>query len=155
MINQRKHQKNFLKLKLQRRLTYKKQENKVCKNQWPLIKSNFIVKSLGFGILDKKKIEVCRVILRRAISTKDTRNLPETKIHINAHMNRVFTKKSSNQRMGKGKGSIKGRFSTVYPGKVLFELKIGTPEKLLPAFKALKDRLPFKIFLASHDNGYY
>ena len=115
----------------------------------------FVVKSLGFGIINVKKIEVCRVFLRRAISTKDSRDIPETKVFINTHMNRVFTKKSSNQRMGKGKGQVKGRFSTVYPGKVLFQLKIGEIEKVLPAFKAVKDRLPFKVGLFHRDFSWF
>ena len=64
-------------------------------------------------------------------------------------MNRVFTKKSSNQRMGKGKGAVKGRFSTVFPGKVLFQLKKGAFDKVKRAFIQVKHRMPFKIFLLS------
>ena len=66
---------------------------------------------------------------------------------MNIPMNRVFTKKSSNQRMGKGKGSVKGRFSTIFPGKVLFQLKKGKIDKVSKAFNQVKHRLPFKILL--------
>lgn len=136
-----------LRKKPQKKLTYSFQKNKIFKNQWPLKRSKIIVKSLGYGDLDSKKIEMCRVILRRAISTKGVRKSALTKILINSPMNRVFTKKSSNQRMGKGKGQVKGRFSTVYPGKILFEMKVGKKNSLFSAKKILNDRLPFNIFL--------
>ena len=135
-----------LKKKLQKRLTFFIQKNKVFKNQWSFKKSKIIVKSAGYGFLNSKKIEMCRIMLRQAISTKKMRKSALTKILINSHMNRVFTKKSSNQRMGKGKGQVKGRFSTVFPGKILFETKVGKKKPLLSAIKILNDRLPFKIF---------
>ena len=91
--------------------------------------------------------------MRRALfkgkPSKEERKQKETRVWINAPMNRVFTKKSSNQRMGKGKGSVKGRFSTVFPGKVLFQLRKGKIAKVAKAFNQVKHRLPFKIALVS------
>ena len=62
-------------------------------------------------------------------------------------MNRVFTKKSSNQRMGKGKGAVKGRFCTVFPGKILFQLRKGAFHRVREAFAQVNSRMPFKLFL--------
>ena len=47
--------------------------------------------------------------------------------------------------MGKGKGSVKGRFSTVFPGKILFEMKVGKKPELKKAVKWLSDRLSFRV----------
>ena len=145
MKGKQKTLKLSLRKKPHRQLTHSIQKTKLFKNQWPFRKSTFFIKSEGFGKLDLKKIEVCRVILRRAISTEKTRKSSLTKILINSPLNRVFTKKSSNQRMGKGKGSVKGRFSTVFPGKILFEMKVGKKPELKKAVKWLSDRLSFRV----------
>lgn len=121
MKNKQKTLKLSLRKKPHRQLTHSIQKTKLFKNQWPFRKSTFFIKSEGFGKLDLKKIEVCRVILRRAISTEKTRKSSLTKILINSPLNRVFTKKSSNQRMGKGKGLLKEDFQLFF--RVKFFLK--------------------------------
>lgn len=134
-----------LRKKPQRRLTYRIQCNKLFKNQWPIRKSRFFIKSLGYGILDTKKIEVCRILLRKIAAKNIDRKSKFTKILINTSFNRVFTKKSSNQRMGKGKGNVKGRFSTVYPGKILFEMKKGDFHLYQNVAKLLSNKLAFEV----------
>ena len=134
-----------LRKKPQRKLTYRIQCNKLFKNQWPIRKSRYFIKSLGYGILDTKKIEVCRILLRKIAAKNIDRKSKFTKILLNTGLNRVFTKKSSNQRMGKGKGSVKGRFSTVYPGKILFEMKKGDFGSYKNVAKLLSNKLPFEV----------
>ena len=137
--------KQTLKKKLQRKLTYRHQSNKIFKNQWPIRRSRFFIKSLGYGTLDTKKIEVARILLRKVAAKDLERTSKFTKILLNTSLNRVFTKKSSNQRMGKGKGNVKGRFSTVYPGKVLFEMRRGDAPAYDKVAKLLSNKLSFKV----------
>ena len=47
--------------------------------------------------------------------------------------------------MGKGKGSVKGRFSTVYPGKILFEMRKGDFYLYQNIAKLLSNKLSFKV----------
>lgn len=140
-----------LRKKVQRKLTWKNQNNKLFKNIRPTWDYPYVIKARTSGILSAKKIEVARVLLRRALFKKkpsqEERKKKETKVWKNAPMNRVFTKKSSNQRMGKGKGAVKGRFSAVFPGKVLFQLKKGAFHQVKKAFIQVKNRMPFKTFL--------
>lgn len=140
-----------LRRKVQRRLTWKTQNNKLFKNIRPNWNYPYVIKARTSGILSAKKIEVARVLLRRAIFKKkpsrEERKKKETKVWKNVPMNRVFTKKSSNQRMGKGKGAVKGRFCTVFPGKILFQLRKGAFHRVREAFAQVNSRMPFKLFL--------
>lgn len=142
-----------LRKKVQRKLTWKKQNNKLFKNTRPSWDYPYVIKARTTGILDAKKIEVARVLLRRALFKKkpsrEERKKKETKVWKNVPMNRVFTKKSSNQRMGKGKGAVRGRFSTVFPGKILFQMRKGAFSQVKKAFIQVKNRMPFKLFLLS------
>lgn len=137
--------------KVQRKLTWKNQNNKLFKNIRPNWDYPYVIKARTSGILSAKKIEVARVLLRRSLFKKkpsrEERKKKETKIWKNVPMNRVFTKKSSNQRMGKGKGAVKGRFSVVFPGKVIFQLRKGAFDQVKKAFIQVKNRMPFKTFL--------
>lgn len=130
-----------------RRLTSIIQNNKKFKGHIPTSNSYFAIKSLGYGVLTSKQIENCRVFLRRASGKKQKKILKETRILIRSYVNKFFTKKSSRQRMGKGKGSVKGNFSTVYPGKVLFEARTGKKLDFLKAYKNIKDRVSFPVGL--------
>lgn len=140
-----------LRKKVRRKLTWKNQSSKLFKNIRPTWDYPYVIKARTFGILSAKKIEVARILLRRSLFKKkpsrEEREKKETKVWKNTPMNRVFTKKSSNQRMGKGKGAVKGRFSTVFPGKILFQLKKGALHQVKKAFIQVKNRMPFKIFL--------
>lgn len=142
-----------LRKKVQRKLTWKQQNNKLFKNIRPTWEYPYVIKARTSGILNAKKIEVARILLRRALfknkPSQQERKKKETRVWMNVPMNRVFTKKSSNQRMGKGKGAVKGRFSTVFPGKILFQLRKGSLQKVKRAFIQVKSRLPFKLFLVS------
>ena len=142
-----------LRKKVQRKLTWKNQNNKLFKNIRPTWEYPYVIKARTFGILSAKKIEVARVLLRRALfkgkPSREERKKKETKVWKNTPMNRVFTKKSSNQRMGKGKGAVKGRFSTVFPGKILFQLRKGAWPQVKKAFIQVKHRMPFNLFLLS------
>ena len=142
-----------LRKKVQRKLTWKIQCNKTFKNRIPSNDFRYVIKVRTSGILNAKKIEVARVLLRRALfkskPSRAEREKKETRVWMNVPMNRVFTKKSSNQRMGKGKGSVKGRFCTVFPGKIIFQLRTGKPNKVYAAFKQVKYRFPFKLALLS------
>ena len=132
-----------------KRLTTVLHKNKNFKSLTFTKNYSYAIKALEHGYINAKKIEVCRVFFRRAATAgvKKMKKLKETRILIRTFVEKKFTKKSLHQRMGKGKGSVKGKIFCVHPGKVLFESKLGFIKDYLDAFKKIKDRLPFKVAL--------
>ena len=55
------------------------------------------------------------------------------------------TRKPSEVRMGKGKGSVEYWVAQIQPGKVLFEMEGVTRELAIEAFDLAKAKLPFKV----------
>ena len=56
-----------LRKKVQRKLTWKVQYNKTFKNRIPLGNFAYVIRARTSGTLNSKKIEVARVLLRRAL----------------------------------------------------------------------------------------
>lgn len=55
-----------------------------------------------------------------------------------------ITKKPVGARMGKGKGSISSWIAPVRSGKILFEINVSNPFKVIPILNRIMDRLPLK-----------
>jgi len=95
------------------------------------------IKALDHGWLKNTQIEACRIILTRRLRRGG-------KLWIRVFPDKSYTKKSSESRMGKGKGEVEGWVSVIRKGRVLFEIG-GVPEEYArEAFKLVAYKLPFK-----------
>ena len=102
-----------------------------------LIHGDIGLKAIQSGFINSRQIESSRQSINRRIKRSG-------KILIRIHPNKYITKKPSESRMGKGKGSIYFKLAKVSAGKILFEL-CGVGRNL--AIKALttgKAKLPIK-----------
>jgi large subunit ribosomal protein L16 len=97
----------------------------------------FGLKSLGRGWLTGEQIEAGR----RAITHTFKRG---GKVWIRVFTDKPITSKPAGQRMGSGKGEIKGYVVVIKPGRIIYEVA-GVDEILAKeAFKKASAKLPFK-----------
>jgi len=80
------------------------------------------LKAMDCGWITNRQIEAARIAMTRKIKRGG-------KVWINVFPDKSFTKKPSETRMGKGKGSPEGWVAVIKPGRVMFELA-GVPEPL-------------------------
>lgn len=88
----------------------------------------FGIKSLNSGHISSKEIESARQTISRETNRKG-------KIWIKVFPYNSITSKSTESRMGKGKGSVKTWTVCVKPGMIIFEI---TGVSKMLAFKSLK-----------------
>lgn len=100
----------------------------------------FALKAVSSHRLRNNHLEAVRRYIQRRIKKK-----MREKLQICVYPDLPVTKKSSGIRMGKGKGSIEYWCSTVFIGRIIFELGISVskPEAFATLYKAA-DKLPLK-----------
>lgn len=100
-----------------------------------------LLKRFSFNRILKKKFK--KKLNKKIFYLNKYRRIHNTYICFNSK--RIpFTKKSSNSRMGKGKGKLKNWFMTIRSGKILFYLLRWNSSYSLYALKTLKMYLPGK-----------
>lgn len=96
------------------------------------------LKSINSGMISARHVEACRQAISRKIKRKG-------KLWIRIFPNFPISSKSSEARMGKGKGSITHWSARVYAGTVLFELCGIKDKKIIEnALKTGGSKLPVK-----------
>ena len=97
---------------------------------------DFGLQSLTRGYMTGRQIEAARVTVTRHLKRKG-------KVWIRVFPHKPITKKPSETRMGKGKGSVDHYVAVIKPGAMLFELS-GVPASIAKeAFRLADAKLPF------------
>jgi len=98
---------------------------------------DFGLKSLESAWITARQIEASRIAMTRFVKRGG-------KIWIRIFPDKPITKKPTEVRMGKGKGSPEAWVAVVKPGRVLFEME-GVPEKTArEAMRLASHKLPIK-----------
>jgi large subunit ribosomal protein L16 len=98
---------------------------------------DFGLKALECGWLTARQIEAARIAMTRFIKRGG-------KIWIRIFPDKPITKKPTEVRMGKGKGSPEAWVAVIKPGRVLFEME-GVPEEMArEAMRLAAHKLPCK-----------
>jgi len=98
---------------------------------------DYALKALECGWLTARQIEAGRVAMTRFIKRGG-------KIWIRVFPDKPITKKPTEVRMGKGKGSPEAWVAVVKTGRILFEME-GVPEPIArEAMRLAAHKLPFK-----------
>ena len=102
---------------------------------------------IAFGKFALKAVEPERIKAKQIESARKAinRNLKRSgKLWIRIFPNIPVSKKPTDVRMGKGKGSVDYWICRVQPGRILFELDLVTEEQALEAFLKASAKLPIK-----------
>lgn len=103
----------------------------------------FALKAVGRGMVSAAQIEAAR----KAITHFTKR---EGKVWLRVFPHKPITAKASGERLGSGKGDVKGYVAVVAPGKILFELSGVAKDIAFQAFSRAAAKLPLKTkFLAN------
>ena len=98
------------------------------------------------GRITARQIEACRVAIAREAKKVG-------KIFIRIFPDKPITKKPTETRMGKGKGSPEGWVAVVRPGKILYEME-GVPEAVAKeAFRLAGHKLGFGTRFVSREES--
>jgi large subunit ribosomal protein L16 len=102
------------------------------------------LKAIRCGYLTAQQIEAARVAITRHIKRGG-------KVWIRIFPDKPVTKKPTETRMGKGKGSPEGWVAVVKPGRILYEVKGISQDLALEALRLASHKLPIltKIILRS------
>lgn len=113
---------------------------------------------LQFGVYGLKACEPCRMTSRQIEAAR--RCIARAMKREGKFWNRMFphtpvTGKSSDSRMGGGKGNIDRYVARVYPGSMLFELAGVSLEVAKRAFELASEKLPIKCKFMEKEEGVY
>ena len=100
---------------------------------------------LRFGNIGIQALEGFRLTSKLIETIKKTilrYSKKKTKIWIKIFPDRSITMRSKDSRMGSGKGSVKNWIAMIFPGVIMFELKILTKKLILKLLSVLKDKFP-------------
>jgi large subunit ribosomal protein L16 len=97
----------------------------------------FGVQAAKAGLLTKKQIEAVRVSLRRPI-----KSIPGSRVWVLVKPDRIMTKRASETRMGKGKGSPFLQVNLITKGQILFEIQGPTYQFMQKVFDRARKKLP-------------
>lgn len=97
----------------------------------------FGLKALGAGWLTARQIEAGRIAMTRSVKRGG-------KIWIRIFPDKPITKKPTEVRMGKGKGSPEAWVAVIKPGRVLFEMEGVAEDVAKEAMRLAAHKLPFK-----------
>lgn len=95
------------------------------------------LRTLDSVIITNTHLEVARLVINRILKRQG-------KIHIKAKTNVSITKKASETRMGKGKGSISHYASRMKKNALLFEISGVSPELAILSLKQASKKMPCK-----------
>lgn len=100
---------------------------------------------LRFGNIGIQALEGFRLTSKLIETIKKTilrYSKKKTKIWIKIFPDRSITMRSKDSRMGSGKGSVKNWIAMIFPGVIMFELKILKKKLILKLLSVLKDKFP-------------
>ena len=89
------------------------------------------------GRMTAQQIEAARVAMTRHVKRG-------AKIWVRVFPDKPITKKPTETRMGKGKGSPEGWVAVVRPGKMLYEMEGVSADLATEAFRLASHKLPFR-----------
>lgn len=98
---------------------------------------NIGLKSLSYSMCTGKQLDTLYKALNKYIKKSG-------QIKFNIFPHQPYSKKPSENRMGKGKGSNYFWICKIKPGTVICEIQSNTPLKIIKAIQYAKYRLPFK-----------
>jgi large subunit ribosomal protein L16 len=106
----------------------------------------FGLKSLGRALVTANQIEAARKVISHYTKR-------EGKVWLRIFPVRPITGKSAGERLGSGKGDVKGFVVPISPGRILFELSGVSREVAKEAFRRASDKLPLKTkFVSKEEN---
>lgn len=113
---------------------------------------------LQFGVYGLKACEPERITSRQLESAR--RCIARAMKREGKFWNRMFphipvSAKSSDSRMGGGKGNVDHYIAKVYPGSMIFELAGVTEEVARKAFSLASEKLPIKSKFVKKEEGVY
>lgn len=113
---------------------------------------------LQFGVFGLKACEPCRMTSRQIEAAR--RCIARAMKREGKFWNRMFphipvSAKSSDSRMGGGKGNVDRYVARVYPGSMIFELAGVTEEVAKKAFDLASEKLPIKSKFVKKEEGVY
>jgi len=108
-----------------------------AKGGYTIAFGKFALKALEPERVQEKQIESARKAINRHLKRTG-------KLWIRIFPDIPVTKKPTDVRMGKGKGSVEFWVSRVKPGRILFELDSVTEEQAIAAFSKAAAKLPIK-----------
>ena len=98
------------------------------------------IQATNSGLLNKKLIETIRIAISKKVKKK------QNTIHSLLKPYHPLTKKSSESRMGKGKGKIYDHIAIIKPGQIVFKVKgVHIELNKLVLIKKVKDKFPFRV----------
>jgi len=97
----------------------------------------FGLQAIECGHMTAQQIEAARVAMTRHVKRGG-------KIWIRVFPDKPITKKPTETRMGKGKGSPEGWVAVVRPGKILYEMEGVSTDLATEAFRLASHKLPFR-----------
>jgi large subunit ribosomal protein L16 len=97
----------------------------------------FGLQAIECGRMTAQQIEAARVAMTRHVKRGG-------KIWVRVFPDKPITKKPTETRMGKGKGSPEGWVAVVRPGKMLYEMEGVSVELATEAFRLASHKLPFR-----------
>jgi large subunit ribosomal protein L16 len=105
---------------------------------------DFALKSLEAGWLTSRQIEASRIAMTRFVKRGG-------KIWIRVFPDKPITKKPTEVRMGKGKGSPEAWVAVIRPGRILFEMEGVDETTAREAMRLASHKLPMKTkFVTRH-----
>jgi len=105
---------------------------------------DFALKAMECGWITARQIEASRVAMTRFVKRGG-------KIWIRVFPDKPITKKPTEVRMGKGKGSPEAWVAVIKPGRVLFEMEGVSTEMAKEAMRLASHKLPIKTkFVSRH-----
>jgi len=97
----------------------------------------FGLQAIECGRMTAQQIEAARVAMTRHVKRGG-------KIWVRVFPDKPITKKPTETRMGKGKGSPEGWVAVVRPGKMLYEMEGVSVDLATEAFRLASHKLPFR-----------
>jgi len=127
----------FVPVKFKHKKVFKGRFKTVANKGCNLMFGDYGLKALECFRITSKQIEAVRKVISRSLSKSG-------KVWISVFPNVPVSKKPSDVRMGKGKGSVDHWVFRVEPGRILFEIGGVTPEVAILALNKASVKLPIK-----------
>ena len=106
---------------------------------------DFGLKAMSSSWLTSRQIEAARRVI--------SRRCKGAKIYVRVFPSRPVTSKGLNMTMGGGAGSIDYFMFPVKPGRIIFEVRGVTEDKVKEAFRIAGHKLPFNVKMISKENS--
>lgn len=96
------------------------------------------LQTIEYGYISKKQIEVIKQLFLKKIKKFNT-------FKFNITLNKIFTKKPLDSRLGGGKGLISEIKSFIKPGTIILEVYKLPPTLVFTIFRLISFKLPLKL----------